>query len=200
MRRERGYSALEIIGMLVAAALLVTAIAGVVYAVTSYIEQRDAAIKKSGKDECDAAYKARDNEALAAARAEIIRLNKAYRDLEQASAKRINDLADELKKERARDKDAGDRLLGDLDSGALVLREGVIQTVACPSAVGTAGAGPAAAAGAGGSGGRTCYRLAPGVEKSLVGIAVKGNAYGKRLTTCLAIAEEDRKTINAGIP
>ena len=194
--RQRGFTGIEIIGLIVAAAALIGAIGGVVHLATSYLDSVRAEAKQAGRDECDAAYKVRDNEALADARAEIIRLNKQYRELEQASAKRINQLAGELAKEKARDKEAADRMLDDLDSGALVLRDGIVQIAACPAAEGPAGAGPQVAAGAFGGGGKTCYRLAREVEKSLVAIASAGDANGRQLAACLAIAEEDRKTVN----
>ena len=185
--RQRGFTGIEIIGLIVAAAALIGAIGGVVHLATSYLDSVRAEAKQAGRDECDAAYKVRDK---------IIRLNKQYRELEQASAKRINQLAGELAKEKARDKEAADRMLDDLDSGALVLRDGIVQIAACPAAEGPAGAGPQVAAGAFGGGGKTCYRLAREVEKSLVAIASAGDANGRQLAACLAIAEEDRKTVN----
>jgi hypothetical protein len=200
MKKLKGFTGIQIIGMLLAAAALVGAIAGLVYGVTSYLEGVRKTADKAGYDRAMKEVGQRDLKALSEATDEIVRLNKEARARELEHAKVVANLNAKLKKEKENAKAAESKLLADLDAGALVLRDDVLIPAACPAESGapqgSGGRTAAPSADPKRAAGKTCWRFSPDVEKTLVEIGGRADRYAASLTSCVALLEEDRKVVN----
>lgn len=199
MQRSKGFTGLEIIGIVVAAALLVGAIAGAIHLVTSYLDGVRKEAFEAGEAKCDAAYKARDNQQLADVQRQLIAAMKA----KEVAEKRANDLARQLGAKLKQEQETTDadakRTLADLASGALILRDGIVQPVACPAvdsadaAGGAAGSGPGAAR-------KACYRLSSEAERAVVETAARSDKYALQVIALQEQAARDRETCKASSP
>ena len=194
MFKQRGMAQgwIAVIGLLA----ILGALWGIIHAATSYVDGVRVEAKKGGKDECDAAYKERDNVALTEALAKVRELQTAARKLETANAKETERIRSQLEKEKARGKATEDRVLADIASGKLRVRGDAFQAGACPaeSATGTAGA---VGANTGGGDGAPRCKLSGETEKSVLGIGREADDVVRQLDACKAVAIEDRRVCNA---
>lgn len=143
--RSRGFSGIEIIGALLAAAALAGAIAGGIHLVTSYIEGERQAGHDAGRKAALLEVEQRDNEKLLEANAEILRLGKLAADLQQQLGKSLASI-DATYRKGVHDGNAkADAVIADIHAGRLVLRDPGTGEARSGSPGGGGGAVPAAA-------------------------------------------------------
>lgn len=199
MKKERGFimpDLVKVAMVLIAAAVLVGAIAGAIGLVTSYLDGVRKEAKQAGKDECDAAYKARDLKQVNDLKDEILRLYKEKEAAEARASMLAKQLGAKVKLEKENADKAKDAVLNDVSSGALVLRDGVVLAVACPADDGGEAAGAVAGRPAGGVG-KTCYQLADDATRRIVAAAARADSYAIQINAALKMLEDDRASCNA---
>lgn len=196
--KQRGFSGIEIIGALLAAAALVAAIAGLVHLVTSYLDGIRTTADRAGYDRALKETAQRDKTELIDAQGQIAALT-ADRDQqaaahaeEQARLKRIHD------KEVAGEKTKTADLQHRIDTGELVLRdpgrragEGCAEPVNQVRDSGRVESGTAAAP-ADGSGQVVGAGLSPEAARFLLGEADRADEVAADLELCWGIARDDR--------
>lgn len=203
MKRTRGFSFIEIIGALLAAAALVGAIYGLVHYVGEWVKTRDAGIFTAGYDKAKKELAERDKKELEDADRQIAKMlaDKLATDTAhaeaQADAKRIHD------REVANAKSETAALLARVRSGDLVLRDpGAIVRASGsgqPGAGGVAGCVPTdtAAAAPGGSGQALGGRISDAASEFLLTEADRADEVASDLALCWRIARDDR--VKAGV-
>jgi len=129
VKYERGFvlpmmpAAWKGIAKLVLILLIVTAVGGIVYAVKSYIEARDAAIFAAGESKERAKWQARESEELRRANATIVFLNDRYTALQGQHLNQVNKIVERQFEEKRYAKEAVDRALAAASAGTLILRD-----------------------------------------------------------------------------
>jgi hypothetical protein len=198
--RQTGFGLIDFVIYAACIVAMVGAIAMLVHSVATFIENTHREGYDQGVAATEAAATARTNARLAALNARILALAKERDALEQKLRLANDKFAAQAAKEKERADTQAAGTLADLDSGALVLRDGVVELVSgCPA--GRAGdAQGAPGAGAGGDPCKPRYRLSKETEGRLVGIAKDGQLSAGNLAACLGIADSDRALINGAAP
>lgn len=130
--------------MWMAGAIAILALLGGMLAgVTHYLNGVRAEAKKAGQDECDAAYKLRDNAALTKALSRVQTLEEAARKAEAGHVAALAKIGDQLTKEKDRAKNAQLRVLDDIAAGKLRVRADAFSGTGCPAVSGGGQVGPA---------------------------------------------------------
>jgi hypothetical protein len=196
MKRQRGVIAtgwLYLAGVL----LVLGAIWGITATASSYLEGVRAEAVKAGRDECDAAYKLRDNAQLRTALDRVKTLEEAARKTERAHAAELTSIGNQLTKEKANAKARKNKFDADIASGALVVRGDAFQAGACP-AVSGGGAGSAPGAGAGGGDGPPACELSAAARSDLLAVGDDADDTAIQLAAAQAVIVEDRRVCGAG--
>lgn len=196
--RTRGFAVLELIGVLVAGAALIGALTMLVHTVIVSYEKERSDGYAAGVADTQAADTARTNARLAAVNARLVALQ-ADRDMLEEKLRTANKtIADLANEEKQRANNEASSTLADLDTGALVLRDGIVELVSgCPAGPARGAAG-APGASAGGDPCKPRYRFSKAAEGVLVGTARDGELSAGNLAACLAITDSDRALINKG--
>jgi type II secretory pathway pseudopilin PulG len=190
--KPRGFSGLEILGIIIALAVLVGAIAGAIHLVTSYVDGVRTAAEESGKATCDAAYKARDNTQLQAALARVKTLEDKAREDERLHVAALAEINRKLLEEKKNGQVAKDKLAADIRAGRLVRNSNAFQGGGCPANNGGSTGGAAVTPASGGDGSQEC-RLSDAAQASILAIGTDADYTAKLLASAQAVIVEDRK-------
>lgn len=191
MNRQRG--AIAMVWLYLAGVLLVLgAIWGITATVSGYLTDVRAEAAKAGRDECDAAYKLRDNEQLRDALDRVKALEDAARKTEREHAEAITTITGKLLMEKANVQAAENRILSDIASGKLRVRAGAFYASACPAVSGGSAASPPGA-GAGGSDGAAACQLSAAAQSDLLAIGRDADDTASQLAAAQAVIVEDRR-------
>lgn len=190
MKRQRGITNgwLYLIGLIIILALL----AAIGYGIKSYLDGVDAKAYQRGKQETEAAYAKRDNQALREANAEIQKLNDAARAHEHADAEALAKIDQQRAKDAKNAEDKRKRDVADARSGALGMRDPG-QVTRCAAASGLS-PGPAAKPGAGVSDGDAAGGLSREAVQFLLVLADDADDVAKQLASAQAVIRQDRVT------
>lgn len=191
MNRQRG--AIAMVWLYLAGALLVLgAIWGITATVSGYLTGVRAEAAKAGRDECDVAYKARDNAKLREAMARVKVLEEAARKTEGEHAIALSGINDQLAKEKAHARIRKKQFDADIASGKLVVRSSAFQTGACPADGGGSAAGPPGA-GAGRSDAAQACELSETARGDLLAVGDDADDTARQLAAAQAVIVEDRR-------
>lgn len=194
--KQRGFGLLELVAVLVAAAALIGAITMLVHVVVVSYENERLAGYNAGAADKDAWWKGQNSARLAALNQRILVLVAQKDALEEKLRQANTTIAAKAKEEKDRANNQANATLADLDTGALVLRDGIVELVSgCPAGPARGAAG-ALGAGAGGDPCKPRYRLSKAADGFLVGTARDGELSAANLAACLAITDSDRALIN----
>ncbi len=196
--KQRGFSLVELAIVLGAAAALAATVFGGVHMWNSHMDKVRDEADHAGYTRAKAEDSLADNKQLVEAQAEILQLQKDAKAAQLAHDKAVGTLAAQLREAKENGKKAEADVLHGLDGDGGVLRDDVVVIVACPVEAGPdsgqATGGPGRSAG--GSVGKTCYRFAADVEKTLVAIAGRADRYGAQIISANALLDEDRRVCN----
>lgn len=198
MKRQRG--AIARVWLYLAGALLVLgAIWGIAATVSGYLSSVRAEAAKAGRDECDAAYKLRDNAQLREAMDRVKTLEDAARATEREHAAALTEITAKLAKEKAHGRAAEKRILADIASGKLRVRASAFYAGACPADSGGSAAG-APGAGAGGSDAPEACDLSAAARSDLLAVGRDADDTARQLAAAQAVIVEDRRVCGVKEP
>lgn len=152
---------------------------------------RDAA-KKAGSDECDAAYKARDNTELKAAQDQILALEGAARKAEVGHATELQKANEKLAKEKRDADDRKKQFDADIASGKLVVRRDAFQTGGGTSQGDNGKVGGTASAPGGSDAGTAC-QLSATARSDLLAVGSDADDTARALALAQTVIIADRK-------
>lgn len=123
MNRKRGFSLIELVGVLIAAAALVGAIAGAIHIVTTFIENTHREGVDEGRQAALREVADRDNKKLLAAQAEILRLQKLIDDLDKQLARALAEVDDKYQQGVKDGQARTDSFIAGVHDGSIILRD-----------------------------------------------------------------------------
>ena len=187
-RFQRGVADMWLVA--IGAIVILSLLAGITYAVKSYLDGIDSKAFARGKKETEATYAQRDNNALRAANAKIQELQTAARAKEAEHAAQLNDIAANYRKGQADELAHKDRVIAGLRDGTAKL----YVTLAARAESGGRSAGTEAGACAGGTDGvGGSGILAEPDATFLVTEASRADRIAGKLRACQAVIRADRK-------
>jgi hypothetical protein len=198
MNRQRGVIATRWL-YLAGALLVLGAIWGITATVSGYLTGVRAEAAKAGRDECDAAYKLRDNAQLRKAMDRVKALEDAARATEREHAAALIEITAKLAKEKAHGRAAEKRILADIASSKLRVRAGAFYTPACPAVDSGSAAGPPGA-GAGGSDAPEACDFSAAARSDLLAIGRDADDTARQLAAAQAVIIEDRRVCGVKEP
>lgn len=193
MKNQRGMADgwMLLLGVIVVLVL----VSGIVYGVTSYLDGVDAKGYQRGKEETEANYAQRDNEALQEALGRVKQLQEAARAKEQAHGVELARIDRERQQEAANARKQAERDRAAARDGSLKLRDPG-RTAGAPDCRG--GTGPAPGAPAGERDGKAGTDLSPEASGFLLDLVNEADDVARQLADAQQVILAQQKTCNGG--